>query len=108
VRIDATDAAARAVERVRASGRDDLVIVLSSGCCDSTAPFLYDHYIPEPGSEPVGELNGVRVLAPAWLARLYAGDETLVLDAEEDVVEDSFSLETEHGMRLVLRAAVRR
>jgi uncharacterized protein (DUF779 family) len=101
MRIAATDGATDAVRRV-AQSRTDLVMVLSSGCCDSTAPFLFDHYLPEAGSIPVGEIAGVPVLAPGWLATLYADDQ-LTVDVVE-TVDDSFSLETEYDRRFVLRA----
>jgi len=103
VRVDATPSAADAVRRVIADRRTDLVIVLSNGCCESTAPYLYDHYIPEPGSEPVGDIAGVPVLAPGWIRKLYV-DDALTVDVEAGIVDDSFSLESEHGCRLVLRA----
>lgn len=82
-------------------------MVLGTGCCDSTAPFLYDRYLPEPDAEPVGEIDGVAVLAPAWLARLYPGDEELVVDVDLGVVNDSFSLESEYDRRFTLRVPSR-
>jgi uncharacterized protein (DUF779 family) len=87
----------------RRSSRDNLVIVLSNGCCDSTAPYLYDNYVAEPDANPVGEIAGVTVLAPAWLAKLYP-DDVLTIDVEQGVIEDSFSLETDLDCRFVLRA----
>jgi uncharacterized protein (DUF779 family) len=104
MKIDATTRAADVVRRVRESGRDNLVMVLGTGCCDSTAPFLYDNYIPEPDAEPVGELEGVSILAPAWLAKLYDGDATLTVDVDEGVLNDSFSLESEFDCRFTLRS----
>ena len=71
VRIEVTTPAASIVRRVRDGGRDNLVMVLSKGCCDSTAPYLYDNYVAEPDAQAVGEIDGVTVLAPAWLAKLY-------------------------------------
>lgn len=103
MKVHVTDAAAAVVRRVRDSGRDDLVMVLSNGCCDSTAPFLYDHYVAEAGSEPVGAVDGVEILAPAWIRKLYDDDE-LTVDVNQSPIEDSFSLETDHGYRFVLRA----
>ena len=104
MRIAATDPAAAIVRRVRAGGRESLVIVLSNGCCDSTAPYLYDNYIAEPDAQPVGEVEGVTVLAPEWLAKLYPAGDLLTIDVEQGVVEDSFSLETDLDCRFVLRA----
>jgi len=104
MKISATPAVDSVIGRVRSDGRENLVMVLSNGCCDSTAPYLYDNYIPEPDSTPVGEVAGVSVVAPAWLVRLYPGDQPLTIDVEEGVIEDSLSLETEFDCRFVLRA----
>ena len=104
MRVEATDPAAGVVRRVRDEGRDNLVMILSNGCCDSTAPYLYDNYTAEPDAAPVGEIAGVTVLAPAWLSKLYPGDELLTIDVEQGVIEDSFSLETDLECRFVLRA----
>lgn len=104
MKIDATERATETVRLVRQSGRDNLVMILGTGCCDSTAPFLYDNYIPEPDAEVVGELDGVEILAPAWLAKLYEGDATLTVDVDEGVLNDSFSLESEFDCRFTLRA----
>ena len=104
MRVIATDEVEAVVRRVAESGRKDLVLVLGTGCCDSTAPFLYDRYYPGPDVVEVGRVAGVPVLAHTWLANLYAEGDGLELDVDEDPVADSFSLETEYGHRLTLRA----
>lgn len=104
MRVESTPKAAEVVRRVRAEGRENLVMVLGTGCCDSTAPYLYDNYLPEPDSESVGEVEGVEILAPGWLAKLYGGDATLTVDVDEGVLNDSFSLESEYDCRFTLRA----
>jgi uncharacterized protein len=101
--VSATPAAARVVDRVAASGRRELVMVLGTGCCDSTAPFLYDHYLVEPDAVRVGEVAGVPVFAHAWLAKLYAEARTLEVDVDEGVVNDSLSLESDLDCRFTLR-----
>jgi uncharacterized protein (DUF779 family) len=106
VRIEVTNPAAAIVRRVRDGGRANLVMVLSNGCCDSTAPYLYDNYVAEPDAQPVGEVEGVTVLAPEWLAKLYPADDLLTIDVEQGVIEDSFSLETDLDCRFVLRAPI--
>jgi uncharacterized protein (DUF779 family) len=78
-------------------------MVLGTGCCDSTAPFLYDHYLLEPGAVRVGEVAGVEVFAHAWLAKLYDGERTLVVDVDEGVVNDSLSLESDLDCRFTLQ-----
>lgn len=107
MRIRATEPATKMVRRVINDGRTNLVMVLGSGCCDSTAPFLYDNYLPEPGCERIGEVEGVEVLAPGWLAKLYTGDDELIVDVDEGVVNDSFSLESEFDARFTLRVPER-
>lgn len=107
MRIEHTAAAERAVRRVIEDGRENLMMILGTGCCDSTAPFLYDNYIPEPDSRPVGEVAGVQVMSPRWLADLYEGDAALVIDVDEGMPNDSLSLESEHDCRFTLRLTAR-
>ena len=80
------------------------MMVLGTGCCDSTAPFLYDHYYAGADAIEVGRVAGVPVVAHGWLAKLYADEDSLLVDVDEGVIADSFSLETEHGRRFTLRA----
>lgn len=106
MKVRATPKAEQAVSRVREEGREELVLVLGTGCCDSTAPFLYDRYYAGPDAVEIGSVTGVPVYAPSWLADLYEDSEGLELDAVENTVSDSFSLETDHGWRLILRVPV--
>jgi uncharacterized protein (DUF779 family) len=105
--VTVTGAAEEIVRRVRGAGRTNLIMVLGTGCCDSTSPFLYDNYLPEPDSQPVGQVDGVQIVAPRWLADLYPGDEGLVVDVDAGVVNDSFSLESEYDCRFTLRVPER-
>src|SRR4029077_16868713 len=95
MRLQATPAAEEIVRRVRAEGRENLVMVLSNGCCDATAPYLYDNHITEPGAHKSGSAEDVALPAPGWLAKLYPDEDTLTIDVERGVLDDSFSLETE-------------
>jgi uncharacterized protein (DUF779 family) len=104
MKVDATPIAVSTVRRVKDDGRENLVMVLGTGCCDSTAPFLYDNYLTEPDAQPVGEIDGVTIMAPKWLAELYPGDATLTVDVDQGVLNDSFSLESEFDCRFTLRA----
>lgn len=104
MRITATDAAVRVVERARADRRGTLTVTIGTGCCESTAPFLYEDFWPGPDQERIGEVAGVAVYAPEYLRRLYPGDEAVVLDAHHELAE-SLSIETEYGSRLILRGA---
>ncbi len=105
MKVDATPAAEAAVRKVAEGGREQLVMMLGTGCCDSTAPFLYDRYVPGPDAVEVGRIAGVPVLAHGWLAKLYAGSQGLVIDVDQGVVSDSFSLESEYDCRFALRVA---
>jgi uncharacterized protein (DUF779 family) len=78
-------------------------MMLGDGCCDSTAPFLYDRYEPEPDAVPVGEIAGVPVLAHRWLAELYGDRPELEVDVDEGLANDSLSLESEYDCRFALR-----
>ena len=105
MRIAASPQAEAIVRKVAAEGREDLVMVLGTGCCDSTAPFLYDRYFPEPDAVSVGEVAGVPVFAHRWLADLYRDSDGLEVDVVEGVPNDSFSLESEYDCRFTLRVA---
>jgi uncharacterized protein (DUF779 family) len=93
-----TPAASDALERTRGARGPELAFVIGNGCCDSTAPFLFASYVPGPGEQLVGEVDGVPVLLDASLVDLFAGYE-VVIDAAPDPGGDSFSCETELGLR---------
>ena len=100
--VTGTDAAARIVERSRRDRPGALVFTIGTGCCESTAPFLYEDFWPGPDSEAVGEVAGVPVYAPAYLRALYPGDDGVIIDVEE-LMAESMSIETEYGFRFILR-----
>jgi uncharacterized protein (DUF779 family) len=102
LRVSATPAAARVVERARHDRTGALVFTIGTGCCESTAPFLYEDFWPGPDAEPVGEVAGVSVFAPAYLRALYPGDDGVVIDVDV-LPAESMSIETEYGCRFVLR-----
>ncbi len=102
MRVEATPEAAEVVERVKVERSGRLTITLGNGCCESTAPYLYENHYAGPDAEAVGEVVGVEVLAPAWLRDLYP-DETLVIAVERMACADSFSLESDLGCRFTLR-----
>ncbi len=104
MRVDATEAAERVIERARAARSGTLTVTIGTGCCESTAPFLYEDFWPGPDQEAVGVVSGVEVFAPDYLRRMYPGDDSVVLDAVDELAE-SLSIETEFGCRLILRGA---
>src|SRR3954467_13376655 len=102
MKVEGTAAAARIVERAKRDRRGALVFTIGTGCCESTAPFLYEDFWPGPDQEPVGEVAGVTVWAPDYLRANYPGDDGVGLDVNPELGE-SLSVETELGVRLVLR-----
>lgn len=96
-----TPAAADALERVRVELGPDLTLVIGNGCCDSTAPFLFSRYAPGPAEALVAEVGGVPVHLDTALLELFEGRE-VVIDVREDPGGDSFSAETELGLRLAM------
>jgi len=103
MRVTGTDAAARVVERARSDRSGELVFTIGTGCCESTAPFLYEDFWPGPDSESVGEVAGVEVFAPEYLRALYPGNDGVVIDVDDGLMAESMSIETEYGCRFVLR-----
>src|SRR3954462_2283544 len=81
-----------------------LTVTIGTGCCESTAPFLYEDFWPGPDQEAVGEVEGVIIYAPEYLRTQYPGDDGVVLDVVDELGE-SLSVETELGCRLILRGA---
>jgi uncharacterized protein (DUF779 family) len=103
VKVTGTAAAERVVERAKRHRRGALVFTIGTGCCESTAPFLYEDFWPGPDSERVGEVAGLPVYAPEYLRSLYPGAEGVTIDVEEGSTAESMSIETEYGCRFILR-----
>ena len=101
--VTGSDAAVQVIERVRARRSGGLTITIGTGCCESTAPFLYEDFWPGPDQEVVGEIAGVPVYAPAYLRANYPDGDGMVVDVVTDVLAESLSIETELSCRLVLR-----
>lgn len=101
MKVVPTETAIEIVERARSIRSGELVVTIGNGCCDSTAPFLYEDHDPGVDSVAVGEVSGVPVFAPRWVAELYEGD-LLKLGGERDVITETFSIEAEFDARLTL------
>ncbi len=103
MRVTGTNAAEQVIERVRAIRSGNLTITIGTGCCESTAPFLYEDYLPGPDQERIGEVAGVPVFAPKNLVSLYEGEDLVTIDAATGLDAESMSVETELSCRLILR-----
>ena len=108
MRVTGTAAAARIVERAKRDRRGALVFTIGTGCCESTAPFLYEDFWPGPDAEQVGEVAGVPVFAPGYLRALYPAQDGVTIDVDSTVMAESMSIETEYGSRFILRDPKRR
>lgn len=102
MKVTASARAAEVVAEMAAKRSGTLTITIGTGCCESTAPFLYEDMFIGPEQEPVGEVAGVVIYAPAYLRRLYPGDQGAQLEVVDELAE-SLSVETELGVRLALR-----
>jgi uncharacterized protein (DUF779 family) len=102
MQVSATERAAGVIERAKRARPGHLTITIGTGCCESTAPFLYEDFWPGPDQQVVGEVVGVEVFAPDYLRALYPGDEGVVIDVSDGPAE-SLSIETEWDFRLFLR-----
>lgn len=102
--VTATDRARAVIAEMRQRRSGVLTVTIGTGCCESTAPFLYEDFWPGPDQAAVGEVDGVVVYAPEYLRTQYPGDDGVVLDVVDELAE-SLSVETELGCRLILRGA---
>jgi uncharacterized protein (DUF779 family) len=102
VRVTATSAAEAVIERAKLARTGALTITIGTGCCESTAPFLYEDFWPGPDQEVVGEVADVPVYAPDYLRAMYPDGDGVVIDLFDGIAE-SMSIETEWDCRLYLR-----
>jgi uncharacterized protein len=96
-----TPRAAEVVARVRAERSGALSFTIDGGCCEGTAPHLFEDAVLA-GVAAVGEAAGVPVYLQAAMTKLYA-DADVTIDVVDEAMSDAMSLETEYGLRFVLR-----
>jgi len=101
--LEATPAAREIIARVRKERGDDLTFVFDGGCCEATAPYLYDRYLVDPARVCIGEVDGIKGYMPAWLVELFKAPVRLTIDIMQQPAHDSFSAEVDLGYRFVLR-----
>lgn len=100
--VTATPRALEVITEMRGRRTGTLTVTIGTGCCESTAPFLYEDFWPGPDQQQVGDVAGVAVFAPDYLRQQYPGADGVVIDVVEELGE-SLSVETELGCRLILR-----
>ena len=98
--------AAEVVARVRRERSGPLTFTIDGGCCEGTAPHLFEHAVLTAESAKIGEAEGVPVYLQPAMVPVYAEAE-ITIDVIDDPTADAMSLETEYGLRFVLREARR-
>jgi uncharacterized protein (DUF779 family) len=105
VKVTASARAAEVIAEMATRRSGTLTITIGTGCCESTAPFLYEDFWPGPDQEQVGEVAGVPVYAPEYLRNMYPAADGVTIDVEDGLLAESLSIETEYGCRFILREA---
>ena len=95
------DAAAGVIRQVRAARGGVLTITIDGGCCEGTAPHLYEDYLVPAAAVEIGRVDGIPVYIPGALREQYARA-LVTIDVVDDALSDALSLETELGKRLVM------
>ncbi len=102
MQVTATPKAVEVVQEMLTRRSGTLTVTIGTGCCESTAPFLYEDFWPGADQAEVGEVAGVAIFAPEYLRSQYPDEDGVVLDVTDELAE-SLSVETELGRRLILR-----
>jgi len=97
-----SEGAAAVIREVRSERGGTLTITIDGGCCEGTAPHLYENYVVPAGCIEIGRFEGIPVYIPGALGDQYAATR-VTIDVVDDPVSDAMSLETSLGKRLVLR-----
>ena len=103
--VHITARAVEVVERVRAERTGRLSFTIDGGCCEGTAPHLLEDALLA-GARYIGEAAGVPVYLQPAMVSAYA-DAEVTIDVVDEPLSDAMSLETEHGLRFVLREGCR-
>jgi uncharacterized protein len=105
--VDITPQAAAVVSRIRGERAGRLTFTIDGGCCEGTAPHLFEDAVLTSGAQKVGEVEGVAVYLQPAMVPVYA-DAEILIDVIDEPTSDALSLETAYGLRFVLRAAAQR
>jgi len=97
-----SESAAAVIREVRNSRGGALTITIDGGCCEGTAPHLYEDYVVPAGCIEIGRFDDIPVYIPGTLGEQYA-DTRVTIDVIDDPASDALSIETSLGKRLVLR-----
>ncbi len=98
-----TERAVTVIEQVAKTHPGPLILTISNGCCDGTAPYLYDKALPPTNAARVLETDLVSVYITSLLKGRAALPVHYMIDAIADAASDSLSLESDFGWRLMVR-----
>jgi len=97
-----SERAAEVLRAVRAERVGRLTISIDSGCCEGTAPHLYEDYVVPYGAVEIGRAEGISVYIAPHFAEAWKNVRA-TLDVIDERASDTMSLEAAHGVRLLLR-----
>ena len=100
--VRTTQGAIEVLRRVREQRSGELTLSIDTGCCEGTAPHLYEDYVLPYGSTEIGRADDIPVFVPPHLSSLYE-EAQILIDVIDEQASDVMSLETSFGKRLVLR-----
>jgi len=101
-KLTISESAAAVLRQIREQASGRLTISIDGGCCEGTAPHLYENYLLPYGVHEIGRAEDIPVYVPQHLEESYAGA-VVRIDVVDDEMSDAMSLETALGKRLVLR-----
>jgi len=67
-RLHVSDEAAAVIREVRSDRGGTLTITIDGGCCEGTAPHLYENYVVPAGCIEIGRFDGIAVYIRALSA----------------------------------------
>jgi len=100
--VKVSERASEMLRQIRRKRSGVLTITIDGGCCEGTAPHLYEDYVVPSGSVEIGRAEDIPIyIAPHFQDQYKRARVTI--DLIDDESSDAMSIETEHGVRLVMR-----
>ncbi|MFN2426615.1 MAG: DUF779 domain-containing protein [Candidatus Binatia bacterium] len=97
-----TTRASEVLGRVRAGRSGPLTFMIDGGCCEGAAPHLYENAVITSAASKAAEVEGVPVYLQSAMIEPYR-DASVTIDVVDEPLSEAMSLETEYGVRFVLR-----
>lgn len=94
--------AAEVLASIRAERSGPLSFVIDGGCCEGTAPHLYENAVVTSAAEKAAEVDGIPVYLQSAMIEPYR-DADVTIDVIDEPLSESMSLETSQALRFVLR-----